>query len=162
MAYSLRALLGHLDTLEAVSQQNQFAVVIPLEQDIGMIPITEALHESLEGRDPVSIWQPLMLAGLSQSILNYALAASSGGRIAYVEAEYFSGEGYQAAVVWQDEKEIMGPFLAYKLPIRDKPINRVLRLLGVQINDAMDEFDTLGLGACRRTDDWISQLSNDS
>jgi hypothetical protein len=35
-------------------------------------------------------------------------------------------------------------------------INQALRALGLPADDGRDEFDTLGLGKHRRTQDWVS------
>lgn len=158
MAYSLRAFIGHLETLNMIQEYLPDAVVIPLEQQVGMIPVTQAVYQAIGDERPALIWDTPIFQGLSTPLVNCAVFASANGPIAYIEAEYFSGEGYQAAVVWKDEKEVLGPFLAYKFPLHEKPINRTLRLLGVQVNGGIDEFDTLGLGACRRTDDWVSRV----
>ncbi len=162
MAYSLRVLIGHTDVLEMVQAQLDSAVIIPMEQNVGLIPVTKALYQTLGDDQPAEVWDTALFKGLSQSLIDHAVQASAVGAIAYAEAEYFNGLGYQAVVVWQDGAETLGPFLAYKMPLRDKPINRVLRHLGVHVKDAVDEFDTLGLGACRRTEDWVSFLKNSS
>lgn len=162
MAYSLRAFLGHTATLETLQLQIETAVMIPMEQDVGMIPITSAMYQTLKDDQPATIWDTVLFRGLSQPLVDHAVQASVAGTIAYAEAEYFNGEGYQAVVVWQDGAEILGPYLAYKMPLHDKPINRVLRYLGIRVKDAVDEFDTLGLGACRRTDDWVNRLNGKS
>jgi hypothetical protein len=158
VAYSLRAFVAHPDILQTVKQQIEPAVVIPLEQNIGLIPITPVLYEAVGDNEPAPAWDVPVFQGLSKPLLECALQASASGMIAYVESEYFGGAGYQAVVVWRDEAEMMGPFLAYKFPVHEMPINRALRMLGVQIKDAADEFDTLGLGACRRTEDWVNYL----
>jgi hypothetical protein len=162
VVYRLRAFIGHLDTLEAVKRQLQAADIIPLAQDVGIIPITGAIYEILHNDRPYKTWDMAIFKGLFEPLIEFAVRASARGPIAYAEAEYFSGQGYQAVVVWQDETEVLGPLWAYKLPLSEKPINRALRMLGVKIKNAVDEFDTLGLGACHHTEDWVNRLGDKS
>jgi hypothetical protein len=70
--------------------------------------------------------------------------------VAYVETEYFGGEGTQAATVWDRGATIFGPAEA-----EAGPINQALRRLGVERTAGEDEFDKVGLGRHRRNEDWI-------
>jgi hypothetical protein len=70
------------------------------------------------------------------------------GPVAYIEAEFFGGSGGQSAAVWSRGSETMPPIHS-----RDA-INQALRFLGVQIGNAQDEFDALGLGRHRDTRHW--------
>jgi hypothetical protein len=92
-----------------------------------------------------------------------ALAAcSANGPVAYVEAEYFGGVGEQSVEVWDSGKVVLGPLsLAEKAPIpaADTPISQALRRLGVTKGDYHDEFDAVGLGRHRDTDDWLPSSS---
>ncbi|MER6666309.1 hypothetical protein ABT256_17340 [Amycolatopsis japonica] len=56
---------------------------------------------------------------------------SEHGAVAYVEAEYFGGAGTQFAQVWEGGETILGPLY-------------------------FDEFDAVGLGRHRSTDEWLS------
>jgi hypothetical protein len=80
---------------------------------------------------------------------------SQRGRIAYVEAESFGGEGTQAAVVWDQGKMILPPI------VEPRAINRALRELGVRVSTSTDEFDALQLGAHRDIEDWVSPTDVD-
>jgi len=156
MGYMLRALIGRAEVLNVVAEQNSLVVVVPLKQDMFMVPIGDTLQEGLNTDNPrFEEYHPFYL--LYALIKEYALDASTVGRIAYIEAEYFGGMGYQSAILWENGKAILGPFLAQNLPLREMLINRVLREMGVKVRDQMDEFDMLGLGLHRETDKWLNR-----
>lgn len=69
--------------------------------------------------------------------------------LAYVEAEFFGGAGAQAHALFS-AGEMVGPVV-----VSGAAINDALRYLGVQKGDATDEFDVVGLGQHRATDDWL-------
>lgn len=149
MSYELKALIGIQRVLESVPNEH---LTVILGQDVRMIPITN----KLVGTEPAIFEGGELFHNLSVAAYNFALEASKEGSIAYVEAEYFGGVGYQCAVVWQNEAVVLGPFLAYKLPILEMPINRALRYFGVQKEHHLDEFDALSLGKIRHTGDWVA------
>lgn len=154
MTYTLHALIAREEVLRIIAEQNALMVIIPLGQNKGMIPITSTLQKSLN-EEQSTFHEEHPFHRLFSTLQKNAFNASSIGRIAYVEAEYFGGAGYQSAILWDNRKAILGPFLAQNLPLREMPINRVLREMGVIGDDQVDEFDTLALGRHRETDKWL-------
>lgn len=71
-------------------------------------------------------------------------------QLVYIEAEFFGGAGDQAAVVWNNEKIILGPL------IEANAINNALRAIGVKLGNFKDEFEALGLGKHRHEEDWLN------
>lgn len=143
MAYTLQAVIGEESLLRACAQNRP---LVRLAQGKALVPLpggTEA------GADFPFL--PLTDEGVEQMPAPIAAICrefSANGRIAYVEAEYFGGEGVQAAVLWEKG-----------LPVGDiershDAINRVLRVLGVDAGAALDEFEALNLGQHRQTDKW--------
>ena len=159
MGYSLEAVVGRKPVAEAFASPLPSAFVVELAQGFALVPITAEVINDLSPNDP---WIGAQLAGFSDPEMPPALAAacagaSSLGALAYVEAEFFGGDGAQAAVVWERgsvalevvDDENNPP------PILDAAINRALRRLAVQRRSCQqDEFDLLGLGRVRRTEDW--------
>ncbi|MGW1596321.1 hypothetical protein [Streptomyces sp. NPDC002343] len=84
---------------------------------------------------------------------------SAAGPLAYVEAEYFGGAGEQRAAVWADGALVLGPL---DVPVKRwfsrpvGPVSQALRRLGVRREPGGDEFDAVGLGRHRHTDDWAA------
>ena len=156
MAYTISALIAPEDILNASIVSNSPMRVVALSQNFGLIPITKAVQQPRDVKDMIGFDEEYPFHHLSDSVRKFALNVSFADRIAYVEAEFFGGIGYQSAVVWENGNAILGPFLAQNLPRREMPINRVLRKLGVQTAEEMDEFDTLRLGRYRHTDQWVT------
>jgi hypothetical protein len=78
---------------------------------------------------------------LNTRFVHYLLdKASPGSRFALIETEYCGGLGEQAAAVYEGGECLMAPERA-----EGGPINRALRLLGVQARPGRDEFDTVEL-----------------
>ena len=80
--------------------------------------------------------------------------------VAYLEAETFGGTGTQAMVLWRDGEVWLGPVTtratAARASAEDGAVNQALRHLGVGRPGAIDEFDALGLGRHRHTEDWLT------
>ena len=94
---------------------------------------------------------------LTEDVVAEAERLSAGGRVAYVEAEFFGGQGSQAAIGWEDGLVAFGPRLTQTPgedrdgfePVEagdDMAISEALLWLGVEPDPGRDAFDTLGLG----------------
>lgn len=66
-------------------------------------------------------------------------------------------------VLWRDGEVSLGPVVTRSGPAEpDRPpssewaFNQALRQFGAERGDAFDEFDALGLGRRRRTEDWAA------
>ena len=81
-------------------------------------------------------------------------AASRYGPIAYVETDYFGGDGVQSAALWRDGALVMNLFTESARQVHaGSPINRALRGVGVVDRDGWDEFTIQGLAGFRSNDD---------
>jgi hypothetical protein len=90
----------------------------------------------------------------SARIEHVARELSAHGAVAYVETDYFAGEGLQSSVVWKNHEVV--------LPARSAaigPINEALAMLGVGLDGHRDEFDALGLHRFRSNHDWLEQAT---
>jgi hypothetical protein len=146
MAYTLQALIAKAGTLKrgAIEQ----AHVVTLKAGFEMIPFTSAF---------LSVHKlpflPLVDEGQSQlpeSIAEICVALTTSGESAYVEAEFFGGDGTQAGVVFRNGQIEVGPI------VEEEAINLVIAELGDTNHFAMDAFEELGLGGHRETDAWLS------
>ena len=141
MSYTLQAVIGGEADLQA--HEAEGVCIVRLTQGLAMIPITEALREKLG--------IPFLEFGHSDEALECIgdLVNHIKNKVAYVEAEFFGGDGGQACAVWDEGKLVLGPC------VEKHAINRALGLLGVKVGNALDEFDAIGLGKNRDTEDWI-------
>jgi hypothetical protein len=144
MSYYLQALIGSKEVLDALASEFQHASVIPLAQGMALIPLTDQLHCEIGKGDTAEGFEKL-----SPAVSKWAQRISSAAPVTYVEAEFFGGVGGQTAVVWSQGAKVTGPIHS------ENAINQALRMLGVQMGNAHGEFDAMGLGRHRHTDDWI-------
>jgi hypothetical protein len=72
--------------------------------------------------------------------------------IAKIETDYFSGSGYQSAKLFVNSKKVYDKSDEQDWSI--KPINDVLKQMGIVSKQGMDEFDTVGLGRYRKNEDF--------
>jgi hypothetical protein len=141
MGYYLQAIVGR--GLKAHGSDFRNARVVSLERGVLMIPVTDLLHEEI-GRGGESE----RFEKLSPGVEEWVRRISRDSPAAYIEAEFFGGDGGQSAVVWSEGARVLGP-------IHDQhAINQALRILGVRPDGVHDEFDAVDLGRNRDTDDW--------
>jgi hypothetical protein len=113
-----------------------------------MIPITTAVrkryglpHLPLTGDEQQK---------LPDSLRTLRSQLSRRGPSAYVEAEFWGGEGMQACVLFNVDT-------AQSVPLVEiHAINHALQVLGVRRDGYHDEFAAIELGRHREVDDWTS------
>ena len=100
------------------------------------------------------------------------------GPCAYVETNFFGGDGEQRAEVWQDGERTDGPLLSIHgytddmrseieerhadHPVVEFAINACLKRIGIFRHDGMDEFDSARLGWYRSNDDILKECEGSS
>ncbi|WP_431933453.1 hypothetical protein [Nonomuraea jabiensis] len=153
MSYVLHGIVGDFDHLRSLSDDVPRAVVAPLRQRLGLLPVTDEVFDELTDarreRGPFTLMSP----GFAERLKDW----SRGGHIAYVEADFWGGNGSQAAALWENGRQSWGPEYA-SIPVgpphEDWPINAVLARLGVVRTGALDLFDTVGFGQERDMEGW--------
>jgi hypothetical protein len=83
-------------------------------------------------------------------------ALSQNRTIAYIEAEVFGGSGTQASVIFTNGVQVGQPIVDHDA------ISQALRNLGVTKGSAIDEFEAVGLGRHRNTEEWLKLTINDN
>jgi hypothetical protein len=148
MGYYLQAIIGKQQTLAQHASDFQYARVIPLVQGIAIIPLTDDLYDEIADGGEVEHFEKL-----SPGVEEWAQRMSAVATVAYIEAEFFGGTGGQSAVAWSGGSRVLGPLHS------QDAINETLRFFGVRVDGAHDEFDAVGLGRHRDTDDWILEAT---
>src|SRR5690348_10352070 len=136
MAYTLQALIADEGVISAAVPTA--AVLVRLPQGKAMIPLCEEMREAHD-----IPFLPLTDEGAAEvpdGITAIAAPIAKAGRVVYVEAEFFGGDGTQACVTWDS------PLQASRPVVDASAINTALQFLGVTVGDHHDEFDALGLG----------------
>jgi hypothetical protein len=111
-----------------------------------MIPLDTAAREHINV--PMLPMTDEGHAELPETLANAARQLSQQSKLIYIEAEFFGGEGGQAAALF-DQGRLTG------IPcVAPDAINTALRWLGIEVGEHQDEFEAAGLGGRRETDDW--------
>ncbi|MGC5288997.1 hypothetical protein [Micromonospora sp. DT231] len=163
MGYQLSAVVADAELLREHTAELDHAVLGELRQDFALLPITPQLIVELTGSlpdyaaDDPSAEQPFALV-LSPPLVELLEAWSTSGPVAYLEAEFFGGDGYQSAAVWLGGTLSWGPHFAdvFDDPREQWPINSALTRLGAEPGTWIDPFAELGLHLERNTDGWLA------
>ena len=151
--HEMRALIGHQDTIEAVTAM--WATSYPAKaigQGFAIFPLVE-LPECLAEWVWPDIEDSAVAAQVStafKDLLDQVASAVITGSLAVVITQYWAGEGTQFAAVVRDGCVVLGPVLG------EGSINRSLEAIGVVPRDG-DAFDTLMLGSWRSMDDLVEE-----
>ncbi|MEU4620538.1 hypothetical protein AB0G04_11245 [Actinoplanes sp. NPDC023801] len=139
--------------------------VVALTSGLVLLPLTGKITTTVLGagdNDPVvdGFYE------LTEPVADWARRRSHHGVVAYLHSEFFGGGGFHAAVAWHHGDTVWGPrFTAtsrgeaedhYTVPDdhRDMAANMLLRHLGVDRGQHLDEFAAAGLDQQRWTTDW--------
>jgi hypothetical protein len=146
MGYYLQAFICRQPDQSLLTEKFNKAVYVDLGQGLALIPLTEELFDQITNfcSSPSVDKFEYMTENLEQKLLD----AISDRKFAYVEAEYFGGEGGQMAIIWNNNRR------ERVLPFGQDKINEVLKSFGVAAKEGQDEFVTLGFGLRRNTREW--------
>jgi hypothetical protein len=128
---------------------------VALEQGLELVPLRRPLP-GRSGRPVVPSSFGEAMGSLTADAEDAAGRAAAHGPVVYAEAEYFGGVGDQHAVVWQGER---AEVFESEMP---GAINTALQALGVRrtsspwTGEEQDEFDSVGLGRHRTTEEWTA------
>ncbi|MEQ1647797.1 MAG: hypothetical protein ABL898_04345 [Hyphomicrobiaceae bacterium] len=156
MGHRIRAFVGDAASFSA------FRAIAPASRLYSLSPSThllvlllqDDLHDALHRANGTGDWLEGAGPLLSSSDFQFAARASERAPLAYIETDYFGGEGMQHAVLWQHGSLAIGPLTLNVQTGTQRatslwPINVVLRALGIAATMHEDEFTRLGLGAFR-------------
>ena len=147
MGYFIRAILCNRLLANEIIEDNSYAKSIEIYNDLFLIPFIDELFDEINEFEQSQNVGKFIL--LTEKINDYLKQFSSKGKIAYIEADYFGGVGFQNAIVWDNQETVFYEENA------DWAINKALKFIGiVKDKDKFDEFDTVGLGKFRDTEAW--------
>ena len=147
MGYYLHAFIcKHADT-NALTNHFDKAIKVDIGQGLNLVPLTDELYDQINNFkvSPSVDKFEYLTTNIEQEILS----AIGDRKFAYVEAEYFGGNGGQSTIVWNNGKR------EKLLAFGQNRINQVLIDFGIVASKGQDEFSTLGLDRHRQTKDWI-------
>lgn len=149
MAYVLNAIIGFTKAIDTIALDHNDARVVRLSDSFSMIPITEDFYRHIEPDGTRYGDNGGMFNYLSPRMSELIRFASVNAPVGYFGAEFFGSDGNQCAVIYSESQTAFGPLIARTA------INPALRALGVTRSKGLDEFDTLGLGKHRVTEEWV-------
>ncbi|WP_145053029.1 hypothetical protein [Paenibacillus xylanexedens] len=145
MGYDFRGIVTSFDAMKRLKEKYTSTKIIPFYNELIVIPLTDEVYDEINMNQGTTICN---YDYLTEIISSYCREISKLGLVAYIEAEYFGGTGSQSAMVWDSSQVI------FEETLSQSAINRSLELLGVCKLQGKDEFDTVGLGRHRNTEDW--------
>jgi hypothetical protein len=155
VGYTLEAVIGASDAVVAGAVRCPDALVVPLRDNVSLVPMTDELFDAVTDRTsvrPYGFWK--LPGGFDRMLASW----SAVGPVGYVEAEYFGGVGSQRAVLWVAGELVLGPLHVDEGepdPSGGSPVSQVLARLGIKRAGYRDEFEAVGLHQHRETEDWL-------
>jgi hypothetical protein len=140
MAHTIEVFIMKRSEADLIKNRPQYVHIVSLKQDFVLIPLTKDLtNEISHNTETKNVYE--QFRNLTKPLEEFARTLSLNGMVAYIETEYFGGEGEQSAILWENKSVILEPLKDTKIG----PINLVLKHMGVQVYRAFDEFEALGL-----------------
>ena len=151
MGHYISGIIGPADELDRFSRENGLHLPARLVGDLGFLPLSD---RHLDQLFPEQGEFDDQMTYLSMALKKPLRELTERSVMAYIETEYFGGQGSQAAVVYYRGECVYGP---HQAPIG--PISEALGLLGVVANASdHDAFETAGLCRHRSNQDWIEEV----
>lgn len=152
MGHTVQAFIAKAEVLLDATRGIKAARVIAIEQGFALLLNTDEFYDEVgkhAGGDALPYEE---FYKLSKRLADLCAESSTRGPVAYIETDYWGGEGEQAALLWEQGEVVYEPRKA-----SSGPINDVLRRMGVERGEHLDEFDAVGLDRYRDNGDWIKQ-----
>ena len=146
MSYTLQAIIVEKSAYSAIEGLDLSLIALPCE--LFLIPLTADYVSS--NNMPFLPLTNEDITEIEGNLLEICLNASSEGKAAYVEAEFFGGQGTQGCVLFERGKRIE------TARVNTAAINYALRWLGMRPSHSQDEFAMAGLNKHRSTEEWLN------
>ena len=147
MGYTLKAYIGKDKNLNPILKKFKKSQKVHLNGGFSMVLMTEELYDEINEikfSSDISTFQ-LLTENIEQKIIKLI----GNQELAYVESDFFGGQGGHIGVIWcNGKREFLTEF--------DKSsMNKILKRLGVKRTLFKDEFEKVGLAKNRHVEDWI-------
>ncbi len=145
MSYTIQAFIALQGTFN--SDLSDGLPVIRLDHGVEMVPIGDVARQRYG--IPFLPLTDVGSDGFLPVLLELCSKLGAQRSVAYIEAEFFGGNGAQAHILIPQNADDPS------VKVSDHAINDALAWLGVQPGAGKDRFDAVGLGAHRDTDGWL-------
>ena len=152
MGHYIQAIIAPQEVIDKEVPTIEGARKALLSHGLAAIPITSEVWDEIQERPGVVcdvIPEGRLLRG-SPVLYELLSEVSQSGPAIYVETEYFGGVGEQFAIIAEN-----GDIVSFWEG--DHPINEALRKLGIEAEEGLDEFDTVGLGLTRSNEAMLER-----
>ena len=147
MGHCIQIIATTLDVATSIGVEFPQLRILQTIDSHAIIPIEADFIDSVTSARPNKDTDHLGFMLLTDSFLDWLQTLSRIGRIAYLETEYFGGQGGQGAVVLENAKVLLGPIWD-----DSGTINDALELIGVPLHSQHDRFVSLRLCDYRSND----------
>lgn len=150
MGHYISGIVTKRDLLQSFAKAKGLHPVSDLINGLGFLPLS---GEHLDFLFPTQGSFDGAMIYLSESLKTTLAELSLEGPVAYIETEYFGGEGVQGATVYDLGKCVFGP-----ITNAVSPISEAMHLMGVSKEITHhDIFETAGFCRHRNNEDWIDE-----
>jgi len=147
LGYNLKAYIGKDENLNPILEKYRESIKVNLNGGISMIPMTNELYDEINEMKSSSRISTFEF--LTENIEIKTIQIIENREIAYVESEFFGGQGGHIGIIWRNGKRDL------LIEWHKSSMNKILKRLGVNRTWLKDEFEKVGLDKNRHTEDWI-------
>jgi len=147
LGYNLKAYIGKDENLNPILEKYRESIKVNLNGGISMIPMTNELYDEINEMKSSSRISTFEF--LTENIEIKTIQIIENREIAYVESEFFGGQGGHIGIIWRNGKRDL------LIEWHKSSMNKILKRLGVNRTLLKDEFEKVGLDKNRHTEDWI-------
>lgn len=153
MGHYISGIVAKIDSVREFASTSGLHAPALLTGGLGFLPLSD---DHLDMLFPVQGPFDDAMTYLPDALKAALSEMSSGGPVAYIETEYFGGQGAQGATVYNHGQCVFGP-----ITNNAGPISEAMRLLGVTASPGHhDEFEAVGFCRHRNNEDWIDEANH--
>ena len=149
MGYTLKAYIGKEENLIPILEKYNKSQKIDLKNGISIIPMTHDFFDEINETKSSSVISTFEF--LTEDIEQKIIEIIGNRELAYVESEFFGGQGGHIGILWRNRKR---DFLT---EFDKNSMNKILKKLGVNKSLLKDEFETVRFIENRSTEDWVKE-----
>ena len=150
MGHFISGIVAKIDSVREFATAAGLHQPAKLTSELGFLPLSD---DHLDLLFPVQGQFDSSMTYLSDSLKTALSSLSLGGPVAFVETEYFGGQGAQGAIVFDHGRCVFGP-----ITNDAGAISEAMKLLGVTAAPGQhDEFEAVGFSRHRSNLDWIAE-----
>lgn len=152
MGHYISGIVAKSDALREFASSRNLHPAASLACGLAFLPLSD---EHLDALFPDQGQFDDSMTYLSEALKEALTEFSAGVPVAYIETEYFGGQGAQGATVYDRGHCVFGPITNEVGAISD-----AMRLLGVTVAPGQhDEFEAAGFCRHRNNEDWIEEAA---